>query len=75
MLGSLVYVGGLAIEEALMITGIDGTVVGEELDRIGYAGPAPVPGAPPHSFVELHIERMPTLASPTRSIPVPVETL
>ena len=61
MLGSLVYAGGLALEEALEIVGIDGAVLGEELDRIGYSGPAPVPGVAPHAFVELHIEQGPVL--------------
>ena len=61
MLGSLVYVGGMGIEEALDIEGIDGAVVGPELERIGYAGPAPVPGLVPHAFVELHVEQGPVL--------------
>jgi len=61
MLGSLVYVGGLALEEALDIEGIDGTRVGPELERIGYRGPAPCPGLVPHAFVELHIEQGPVL--------------
>ncbi|MEE3274617.1 MAG: Zn-dependent hydrolase [Actinomycetota bacterium] len=61
MLGSLVYVGGMGIEEALDITGIDGAVVGAELDRIGYRGPYPCPGPAPHAFVELHIEQGPVL--------------
>lgn len=61
MLGSLVYVGGMALEEALDIEGIDGATVGDELTRIGYAGPAPVPGVVPHAFVELHVEQGPVL--------------
>lgn len=61
MLGSLVYAGGLQLEEALDIVGIDGAVVGDELDRIGFRGPAPVPGAAPHAFVEYHIEQGPVL--------------
>ncbi|MEL7156990.1 MAG: M20 family metallo-hydrolase, partial [Actinomycetota bacterium] len=61
MLGSLVYVGGMALEEALQITGIDGAVLGDELARIGYAGATPVPGLVPHAFVELHIEQGPVL--------------
>src|SRR5918995_734577 len=61
MLGSLVYVGGLALEEALDTVGIDGAVLGEELERIGWAGEAPVPGPAPHAFVELHIEQGPLL--------------
>ncbi|MFN3258637.1 MAG: Zn-dependent hydrolase [Ilumatobacter sp.] len=61
MLGSLVYVGGLALEEALTITDRDGLSVGGELERIGYLGSAPIPGAVPHAFVELHIEQGPIL--------------
>gem|GEM_PF-52775 len=61
MLGSLAYVGGIPLEEARAISGIDGASVGEELDRIGYAGHAPVPGPAPHAFVELHVEQGPVL--------------
>jgi N-carbamoyl-L-amino-acid hydrolase len=62
MLGSLVYVGGLALEDALDIAAIDGPTLGAELGRIGYAGPVPCPAArPPHAFVELHIEQGPVL--------------
>ena len=61
MLGSLVYVGGMSLEDALEIEGIDGAIVGDELTRIGYAGTAPVPGLVPHAFVELHIEQGPVL--------------
>ena len=61
MLGILVYVGGMPLEEALDIVGIDGAVVGPELERIGYNGSAPIPGPVPHAFVELHIEQGPVL--------------
>lgn len=61
MLGSLVYVGGMSVEEAHAIEGIDGTTVGGELDRIGYLGPEPLPGPAPHAFVELHVEQGPVL--------------
>jgi N-carbamoyl-L-amino-acid hydrolase len=61
MMGSLTYVGGLAIEDALDITGIDGARVGDELRRIGYVGPNPCPGPAPHAYVELHIEQGPVL--------------
>jgi N-carbamoyl-L-amino-acid hydrolase len=61
MLGSLVFVGGLSVEEALDITAIDGPRLGDELTRIGYAGNTPCPQTPPHSFVELHIEQGPLL--------------
>ncbi|MEP7202088.1 MAG: Zn-dependent hydrolase [Ilumatobacteraceae bacterium] len=63
MLGSLVYVGGLAVEEALDIRAVDdGARLGDELSRIGYAGPTPVPAATcPHAYAELHIEQGPVL--------------
>lgn len=61
MLGSLVYVGGMPLEEALDIEGIDGAIVGAELERIGYDGSAPLPGLIPHAFVELHVEQGPVL--------------
>ena len=61
MLGSLVYAGGLALEDALEIVGIDGAVLGDELERIGWAGDAAVPGPAPHAHVELHIEQGPLL--------------
>jgi N-carbamoyl-L-amino-acid hydrolase len=63
MMGSLVYVGGLPVEEALDVRGIDGARVGDELARIGYAGDVPCPNVVPHAFVELHIEQGPVLES------------
>lgn len=63
MLGSLVYVGGLSLEEALDVRAADdGARLGDELVRIGYAGPLPCPHpVAPHAFVELHIEQGPVL--------------
>jgi N-carbamoyl-L-amino-acid hydrolase len=61
MMGSLAYVGGIGVEEVLGTVGIDGSRVGDELLRIGYAGPTPCPAAAPHAFVELHIEQGPVL--------------
>jgi N-carbamoyl-L-amino-acid hydrolase len=61
MLGSLVYVGGMPLEEALDVIAIDGAKLGDELVRIGYSGVAPCPGPVPHAFVELHIEQGPML--------------
>jgi N-carbamoyl-L-amino-acid hydrolase len=63
MLGSLVYVGGMALEEALDVRAADdGARLGDELTRIGYAGPLPCPAATaPHAYVELHIEQGPIL--------------
>lgn len=61
MMGSLAYVGGMSVESVLEVEGADGTIVGEELERIGYRGSAPCPGAIPHAYVELHIEQGPVL--------------
>jgi N-carbamoyl-L-amino-acid hydrolase len=61
MLGSLVYVGGLALREALDVVSIDGKRLGDELARIGYAGAAPIGVHRPHAYVELHIEQGPVL--------------
>ena len=62
MLGSLTFVGGLALEDALDIEAVDdGARLGDELIRIGYAGPLPCPGPAPHAFVELHVEQGPVL--------------
>lgn len=61
MFGSIVFVGGMSVEEALDTVGIDGARVGDELERIGYNGATPCPGLSPHAFVELHIEQGPVL--------------
>jgi N-carbamoyl-L-amino-acid hydrolase len=61
MCGSLVYAGGLPIDEAYATVGIDGKVLKDELARIGYLGDAPMPLYRPHAFVELHIEQGPVL--------------
>src|SRR5258708_4384709 len=61
MMGSLVYAGGLGLNEAYAATDKDGRTVGDELRRIGYCG-ATKPGAvKPHAFLELHIEQGPIL--------------
>ncbi len=61
MMGSLAYVGGMPLEDALAATDRDGWSVGEELRRIGYAGSEPVAKPDLHRFVELHIEQGPVL--------------
>jgi beta-ureidopropionase / N-carbamoyl-L-amino-acid hydrolase len=61
MLGSLVYAGGMPLEDALDTVAIDGAILRDELERIGWAGDAPVPGPAPHAYVELHIEQGPLL--------------
>jgi N-carbamoyl-L-amino-acid hydrolase len=61
MMGSLVYAGDLAVEDALNTSDGDGVSLGDELVRIGYAGTREVGGTRPHAFVEVHIEQGPVL--------------
>lgn len=61
MMGSLVFTGELPLETALQTRGIDGSSVGENLARIGYAGGAALPARAPRAYVELHIEQGPVL--------------
>jgi N-carbamoyl-L-amino-acid hydrolase len=61
MMGSLVYAGGLGLNEAYAATDKDGVAVGDELRRIGYLGAARPGALKPHAFVELHIEQGPIL--------------
>lgn len=61
MMGSLVYAGGMSVADALDVIGTDGTRLGDELARIGYAG-AHQPGfMVPHCYLEVHIEQGPML--------------
>jgi beta-ureidopropionase / N-carbamoyl-L-amino-acid hydrolase len=61
MMGSLVYAGGLNVDEALATVGTDDTVLGDELRRIGYAGTHEPGFLKPHAYIELHIEQGPVL--------------
>jgi len=61
MMGSLVHAGGLSVQAALDTVGTDGSRLGDELARIGYAGDM-VPGSlVPQAYLELHIEQGPVL--------------
>ena len=68
MMGSLVYAGGLSVDEALASVGTDGTILGEELKRIGYEGTVEPGFLKPCAFVELHIEQGPILHAENISI-------
>lgn len=61
MMGSLVYAGGMDIEEVLKTVGTDGTILGEELKRIGYEGTVEPGFLEPEAFVEYHIEQGPIM--------------
>jgi beta-ureidopropionase / N-carbamoyl-L-amino-acid hydrolase len=61
MMGSGVHQGGLALAAMLAVEGIDGTILGDELRRIGYAGDLPPRSVIPAAFLELHVEQGPVL--------------
>src|SRR6185369_14572562 len=61
MMGSLVYAGGIGLNEVYAAADKDGVSVGDELRRIGYLGAAKPGALKPHSFLELHIEQGPIL--------------
>ena len=61
MMGSLVAAGGLPTDQALASVGTDGTTLGDELKRIGYAGTREPGFLEPAAYVELHIEQGPVL--------------
>ncbi|KAK1184867.1 M20 family metallo-hydrolase [Streptomyces sp. NBS 14/10] len=72
MLGSAVAAGRLTMEYAHALTDRDGHTLGVELIRTGFAGPTDVRLAPPHAYVECHIEQGPVLAE--HDVPVGVVT-
>ncbi|WP_289627168.1 M20/M25/M40 family metallo-hydrolase, partial [Escherichia coli] len=61
MMGSLVYAGGISLKKILDTVGTDGTRLGDELQRIGYAGDLEPGSIVPHEYIELHIEQGPVL--------------
>ncbi len=74
MMGSLVYAGGLSVDAALDTVGTDGTRLGDELARIGYAGELEPGAIVPHEYLELHVEQGPVLEAEACQIGV-VENL
>ena len=61
MMGSGVHQGALDLDEMLAQTGIDGTALGDDLAKIGYAGEAPVGDFEARAYFEFHIEQGPVL--------------
>ena len=61
MVGSGVWAGALDREWAYAKTDVDGKRLGEELERIGFKGPAPAEKWPVHAYYEFHIEQGPIL--------------
>jgi N-carbamoyl-L-amino-acid hydrolase len=68
-IGSSVFAGRLAIEEALGLTDADGVTVAEGLAQIGAVGDR-LAAVPPHAYLELHIEQGPVLESEGKTIGV-----
>ncbi|WP_213073704.1 Zn-dependent hydrolase [Acinetobacter ihumii] len=68
MMGSLVFQGGLSLEDAYQTQGIDGTTVRENLEKIGYIGGHPVGQNNLHAFIELHVEQGPILEHEQKNI-------
>lgn len=62
MLGSAVTAGRIPIEHAWQLADVDGKTVKEELERIGFDGPAHERRPIPHAYIECHIEQGPILA-------------
>jgi len=63
MLGSAVATGRIPIETAYALRDRDGLDVQGELRAIGFLGDRPVALAPPHVYLECHIEQGPVLRS------------
>ncbi|MFV0294521.1 MAG: Zn-dependent hydrolase [Hyphomicrobiaceae bacterium] len=61
MVGSAVFAGLVALEDAFAIADVEGKTLGAELERIGYLGSEPVGQKPVHAFFEVHIEQGPIL--------------
>ena len=61
MMGSGVHQGAFDIKDMLDVVDTDGARVGDELEKIGYAGDTSTGDFRADSFVELHIEQGPIL--------------
>jgi beta-ureidopropionase / N-carbamoyl-L-amino-acid hydrolase len=61
MVASGVFAGHFDLAYGLSRTDTDGKRIGDELSRIGFAGPEAVGGRPVKAFFELHIEQGPVL--------------
>ena len=61
MMGSLVFAKGLDMKIALATVGTDGSILKDELKRIGYYGDFDSSTLVPYKYIELHIEQGPIL--------------
>ena len=69
MVASGVFAGVFTLDYGLSRADVDGKTMGEELQRIGYAGDQPM-GKPIHAAFELHIEQGPILETENVTIGV-----
>ena len=70
MLASGAFAGLYDVDAVRDVADSSGRALGEELDRIGYAGTAPVGGRAIDSFFEAHIEQGPMLEDAERAVAV-----
>lgn len=70
MMGSGVVSGRFSLEEILDSKDVEGLRLGDELERIGFAGDAPVTGREFHAFFETHIEQGPYLEAEEKQVGV-----
>jgi beta-ureidopropionase / N-carbamoyl-L-amino-acid hydrolase len=70
MVGSGVYAGVFALDEALAKKDIDNKTMGDELKRIGYAGKDQLGGRAVGAYFEAHIEQGPILEAEKKTIGV-----
>ena len=70
MTGSGVFAGVFELDYGLKRQDPDGRTIGEELERIGYRGDAPVGGRPVGAYFEAHIEQGPVLEAEGKTIGV-----
>jgi N-carbamoyl-L-amino-acid hydrolase len=68
MVASGVFAGVFDLEYGLSRADTSGKTMGEELQRIGYAGPEEVGKREVHAFFEAHIEQGPILENEKRTI-------
>jgi len=61
MMGSAVHQGVFDVEDMLKVKGIDGSTLGDELEKTGYAGDVVSGTFRADCFVELHVEQGPIL--------------
>ncbi len=70
MVASGVFAGVFDLDYGLSRADSDGKTMGEELQRIGYAGSEEVGGRDVHAFFETHIEQGPILEAEEKTIGV-----